>query len=56
MYVRKKRIKGREYYYLVRSVRSGQTIRQEYVEYLGPQPPTKKHLDALKRKHGGKAR
>jgi hypothetical protein len=54
MFVRKKTIKGRQYYYLVRSVRAGDTIRQECLEYLGPKLPPKKELEALKKKHGGK--
>jgi hypothetical protein len=51
MFVRKKNIKGRAYYYLVRSVRNGETIRQECLEYLGPKLPAKKVLEAVKRKH-----
>jgi hypothetical protein len=54
MYVRKKRIKGREYYYLVRSVRSGNSIRQEYLAYIGTFAPQIKKLDALKAKHEGR--
>ena len=50
MYVRKKTIKGREYYYLVRSVRDGDTVRQEYIEYLGLTMPSKKEIEMIKRK------
>ena len=52
MYVRTKKVKGREYYYLVRSVRHGNQVRQENLEYLGPKMPTKKQLEAVKRRHG----
>ncbi len=51
MYVRKKTIKGREYYYLVKSVRRGDTIRQVYLEYLGSEPPSKKAVEAAKKEH-----
>jgi len=54
MFVRKKTIKGRQYYYLVRSVRDGSTIRQVYLEYIGPAAPTEKQLKKLVKKHGGK--
>ena len=56
MFVRKKTIKGREYYYLVRSVRDGDAVRQEYLEYLGPNIPQKKELQRLKRKHSKRPR
>jgi hypothetical protein len=51
MFVRKKTIKGRVYYYLVRSVRKGDSIRQEFVDYLGARLPSKKELEAIKKKH-----
>jgi hypothetical protein len=51
MYVRRKTIKGRVYYYLVKSIRNGDTIRQVYLDYIGPIMPTKKELAALKKKH-----
>jgi len=51
MYVRRKTIKGRQYFYLVRSVRRGDIIRQECLAYIGPTMPTKKELEALKKKH-----
>jgi hypothetical protein len=56
MFVRKKTIKGRQYYYLVRSVRCGQSVRQECLEYLGPQAPGIKQLAKLKKKHGREAK
>ncbi|MFH0861398.1 MAG: hypothetical protein V1875_00065 [Candidatus Altiarchaeota archaeon] len=51
MFVRKKVINGRGYFYLVRSVRKGDRIRQECLEYLGPNLPAKRKVEELKRKH-----
>ena len=34
-FVRKKTIKGNTYFYLVRSVRQGDLVRQKVVKYLG---------------------
>jgi hypothetical protein len=39
VYVRAKKIKGQTYYYLVRSVREGDKIRQVMLEYLGNDKP-----------------
>jgi len=38
-YIRTKKIKGRTYYYLVKSVREGDRIRQVMLEYLGTEKP-----------------
>jgi hypothetical protein len=35
MYIRKKTIKGREYHYLVESVRVGDCVQQKVLAYLG---------------------
>jgi hypothetical protein len=51
MFVRRKKVRGREYYYLVRSVRDGNTVRQEHLEYLGPTLPSKRELSAIKERH-----
>jgi hypothetical protein len=52
MFVRKKRIGSRQYYYLVRSVRGlDGKVRQEHVEYLGAQQPGVKELKKIIRKH-----
>lgn len=51
MYIRKKTIKGKTYFYLVKSVRNGQTVRQVYLEYLGAQVPSKKQMRELEKKH-----
>jgi hypothetical protein len=54
MFIRKKRIKGRTYYYLVKSVRLGERIVQKYLEYFGAVEPTKRQLELARKKHGGK--
>jgi hypothetical protein len=51
MFVRRKTIKGRVYYYLVRSMREGCRVKQEFVEYLGPEQPSRRRVNELKRKH-----
>lgn len=53
MFVRKKTVKGREYYYLVKSTRDGNCVRQECVEYLGSKLPSKRELEKLRKKHKG---
>ena len=53
MFVRKKRISGREYYYLVKSVREGATVRQKFVEYLGSEMPAKNEIERVKAKFRG---
>ncbi len=50
MFVRTKMVKGRGYFYLVRSVRDGDRIRQECLQYLGPKLPGKRELEAVKKK------
>jgi len=56
MFVRRKTIKGRTYFYLVKSVRNGDRITQQYLEYLGAQIPTKKQLDVKKKKYQKKTK
>jgi hypothetical protein len=56
MFVRKKTIKGRQYYYLVRSVRTGGTVRQQCLEYLGAALPHKKELEKIKKAHARRAK
>ncbi|MFH1403554.1 MAG: hypothetical protein ABIH11_04715 [Candidatus Altiarchaeota archaeon] len=51
MFVRKKRIKGREYYYLVKSVRRDGRVSQEFVEYLGSEAPSPRQLAEVKTRH-----
>ena len=56
MYVRKKIIKGRTYFYLVKSVRNGSSVRQVYLEYLGAEPPSKTVLKRKIREYEKKSR
>ena len=51
MFVRKKTVKGRDYYYLVKSIRDGDTVRQECLEYIGPKIPSTTELKEIKRRH-----
>jgi hypothetical protein len=54
MFVRQKIIKGRTYYYLVRSKRQGASVVQETIEYIGAKKPSKKNITVLKKKHENK--
>jgi len=38
-FIRRKQIKGKDYYYLVKSVREGLKVRQVVIKYLGTTPP-----------------
>lgn len=38
-FIRTKQIKGKIYYYLVKSVREGNKVRQVILKYLGTTPP-----------------
>ena len=50
-YLRSKKISGRQYFYLVESVREGGKVRQKVVKYIG----TLENLSKLaKRSHGKK--
>jgi len=52
-YVRKKRIKGRDYYYLVESYRRDGKVRSRTIKYLGKSPdvpPEYRHLLDLQRR------
>ena len=40
-FIRKKTIKGNDYYYKVESIREGDKVRQKVIEYLGTTPPIK---------------
>lgn len=44
MYVERKKIHGKEYYYLKRSVREGSKVRSKTVAYLGKSPLSRKQL------------
>ena len=49
MFVRSKTVNGRQYYYLVRSVRIDGKVRQQVLKYLGPQMPSETKLVKLKK-------
>jgi len=51
MFIRKKQIKGRTYYYLVKSVRSKNHVRQIVLEYFGAEIPPERKLEKIKVKH-----
>jgi len=50
-YVREKKVKGRNYYYLVKSVREGGRVRQVNLEYLGPKKPSRRHIKELRKRY-----
>ncbi len=50
-YVRSKNIKGRIYYYLVKSVRDGDKVRQINLAYLGAEKPTEEEVRKIKKRH-----
>lgn len=52
VYVRGKKIKGQTYYYLVKSVREGDRVRQVSLEYLGAEKPSMEKLRRFGRKYG----
>jgi len=54
MFVRKKQIKGRTYYYLVKSKREKTHVRQVVLEYLGAQTPPEIKLNKIKQKYKNK--
>ena len=39
MFIRKKKIKGKTYYYLVESYREGAKVKQRVIKYLGANRP-----------------
>ncbi|MEA3255361.1 MAG: hypothetical protein U9Q22_05955 [Candidatus Altiarchaeota archaeon] len=52
VYVRSKRVKGNMYYYLVKSVREGDRVRQVTLDYLGAEKPDTCELIRLKKSYG----
>lgn len=48
MFVRKKKIKGREYYYIVKSTRIGKYKWKKFERYIGLNPPSKRDLEKYK--------
>jgi hypothetical protein len=54
MFIRKKQIKGKIYYYLVKSVRDRSHVHQIVLEYLGAAIPTESKLKKIKQKYTAK--
>jgi hypothetical protein len=56
-YVRVQKRGKRRYYYLVKSEREGNKVRQKVLQYLGTSRPSKKDLDSIvngvRNKRGG---
>jgi hypothetical protein len=52
VYVRSKTVKGNTYYYLVKSVREGDRVRQVTLDYLGTERPDTSELIRLKKNYG----
>jgi len=50
-HVKRKRIRGNEYYYLVHNYRRGGKVKTRTLEYLGKEPPTAQELARLREKH-----
>jgi len=50
-YVRSKNINGRIYYYLVKSVRDGNKVRQINLAYLGAEKPTEEEIRKIKKRY-----
>lgn len=50
-YIRKKIVKGKEYWYLCKSVREGSRVRQIIIKYLGTKKPSLKEIEELKRRY-----
>jgi hypothetical protein len=49
-YIRAKKIKGGTYYYLVKTVREKERVRQVVLQYLGTEKPTSAQLKKIIRK------
>jgi len=47
MFVRKKLIGERTYYYLVETKRKGMNVKQTSLKYLGKQKPSQEYLDGI---------
>ena len=51
-HVKRKRIEGTEYYYLVHNYRQRGKVKTRTLEYLGKEPPSAEMLARLREKHG----
>jgi hypothetical protein len=54
-YVRRKRLKGHDYYYLVASFRQGGKVRTRTLKYLGTSPQVPVQYQYLLESHRGQA-
>jgi hypothetical protein len=50
-HVKRKRIRGNEYYYLVHNYRQSGKVKTRTLEYLGKKPPSAETLARLREKH-----
>jgi hypothetical protein len=50
-HVKRKRIKGNDYYYLVQSYRKGGKVKTRTLRYLGKQPPAPEIVGRLRAEH-----
>jgi len=50
VFVREKKVKGKTYYYLVKSVRERGRVRQKNIQYLGSEKPSEDEIRRLKKK------
>ena len=50
-HVKRKRIRGNEYYYLVHNYRQRGKVKTRTLEYLGKEPPSAETLARLREKH-----
>jgi len=51
VFIRRKRIKGRDYFYLAKTVRRDGKVMQITLEYIGKEIPTTEQISKLKQKY-----
>lgn len=51
-HIKRKRIRGNEYYYLVRSYRRDGKVKTKTLRYLGKEPPSAEELARLREEYG----
>ena len=49
-FVREKQVKGKTYYYLVKSVRERGRVMQKNIQYLGSEKPSEDEIRRLRKK------
>lgn len=50
-YLKRKMIRGNEYYYLAHNYRCGGKVKTKTLEYIGTQPPSPEQLARMKQKY-----